>query len=55
VKSYYARSASEYDATSWHALDPGPREAVERFVASLPAVRTLDTAAAPLQLSAALA
>ena len=42
VKEYYARRAAEYDATSWEALDNTEREAVERFVASLPAGRILD-------------
>jgi ubiquinone/menaquinone biosynthesis C-methylase UbiE len=42
VKEYYARRASEYDATSWGAFDPAEREAVERFVAALPPGRVLD-------------
>jgi SAM-dependent methyltransferase len=42
VKAYYARRAAEYDATSWEAFDETERATVERFVASLPPVRTLD-------------
>jgi hypothetical protein len=42
VKQYYARRAAEYDATSWEAVDDAEREAVERFVASLPPGRILD-------------
>jgi SAM-dependent methyltransferase len=42
VKEYYARRAAEYDATSWEAVDDAGREAVERFVASLPPGRILD-------------
>jgi SAM-dependent methyltransferase len=42
VKAYYARRAAEYDATSWEAFDETERARVERFVASLPPVRTLD-------------
>jgi ubiquinone/menaquinone biosynthesis C-methylase UbiE len=42
VREYYARRAVEYDATSWDALDPVEREAVERFVAALAPGRVLD-------------
>jgi SAM-dependent methyltransferase len=42
VREYYARRAAEYDATSWDALDPVEREAVERFVAALASGRVLD-------------
>jgi len=42
VKEYYARRAAEYEATSWDAFDPLQREAVERFVASLPAGQVVD-------------
>jgi SAM-dependent methyltransferase len=42
LKDYYARRAAEYDATSWEAFDDAEREAVERFVASLPAGHVLD-------------
>jgi ubiquinone/menaquinone biosynthesis C-methylase UbiE len=42
VKEYYARRASEYDATSWGAFDPAERKAVERFVAALSPGRVLD-------------
>lgn len=42
MKEYYARRAAEYDATSWDACDPGVRTKVERFVATLLAVRTVD-------------
>src|SRR6266487_4499572 len=42
MKEYYARRAAEYDATSWEAFDDAEREAVERFVASLPPGRILD-------------
>ncbi len=42
MKEYYARRAAEYDATSWEAFDDAQREAVERFVASLPPGRILD-------------
>jgi demethylmenaquinone methyltransferase/2-methoxy-6-polyprenyl-1,4-benzoquinol methylase len=42
VKEYYARRAAEYDATSWEAVDEVEREAVERFVVSLPPGRVLD-------------
>jgi SAM-dependent methyltransferase len=42
VKDYYARRAAEYDATAWDAFDPREREAVDRFVASLPPGRILD-------------
>src|SRR5207249_3102475 len=42
VREYYARRAAEYDATSWDALDPVEREAVEGFVAALAPGRVLD-------------
>src|SRR6266581_142412 len=42
MKEYYARRAAEYDATSWETFDDAQREAVERFVASLPPGRILD-------------
>jgi SAM-dependent methyltransferase len=42
MKEYYARRAAEHDATSWEAFDDAQREAVERFVASLPPGRILD-------------
>jgi 2-polyprenyl-3-methyl-5-hydroxy-6-metoxy-1,4-benzoquinol methylase len=42
MKEYYARRAAEYDATSWEAFDEAELETAERFVASLPAGRTLD-------------
>jgi ubiquinone/menaquinone biosynthesis C-methylase UbiE len=42
VSEYYSRRAGEYDATSWEAIDDGERQAVERFVAALPAGRLLD-------------
>jgi SAM-dependent methyltransferase len=42
VKEYYARRAAEYEATSWDAFDPWEREAVERFVSSLPRGRVVD-------------
>jgi len=42
MKEYYARRAAEYDATSWEAFDDAQREAVERFVASLPPGHIVD-------------
>jgi SAM-dependent methyltransferase len=42
VREYYARRASEYDATCWDVFDPVKRREVERFVASLPVGRVLD-------------
>jgi ubiquinone/menaquinone biosynthesis C-methylase UbiE len=42
VKEYYARRAAEYEATSWDEVDPPQREAVERFVASLPPGHIVD-------------
>jgi SAM-dependent methyltransferase len=42
VNEYYARRAAEYEATSWAEFDRREREAVKRFVVSLPAGRVLD-------------
>jgi ubiquinone/menaquinone biosynthesis C-methylase UbiE len=42
MKQYYSSRAAEYDATSWNAFDPVEREAVERFVASLPPAQVVD-------------
>jgi ubiquinone/menaquinone biosynthesis C-methylase UbiE len=42
MKEYYARRAGEYEATSWEEFDRLEREAVERFVASLPPAHVLD-------------
>jgi SAM-dependent methyltransferase len=42
MKQYYSSRAAEYEATSWNAFDPVEREAVERFVASLPSAQVVD-------------